>query len=345
MYSKIIKYKFCPVCGSKLNKYLKNINSISSNNFYVKSIIKDFKLNQKDSKKFRIKECLNCKSIYHSNWFDNISSNNIFNVVYGQHHYGWNRYYKNTKTNSKKTNKILNKDLYNLFFKKNKNIKYAEFNCPFSGLFLEIFNNEYDMQVNFKKLFHKKIVQYFENRQVANTNNYKEKYPESLSDIDTIKNQFISNRKIVEKYLLVDNSSLCWGQNCVSESVNCRSFSQILFDFKTINLNEVDIKKYRFDLFGIFLTLDHTLLPNKIINLAINSSKNVIIHSHINTDISHQHLFSLTKDFIHYLKRKKLYVVDLSKILFREKYENIKDNEMIILCSKERSLIDKIKIN
>ena len=48
---------------------------------------------------------------------------------------------------------------------------------------------------------------------------------------------------------------------------------------KVVNAEEIN-KAHKFDL-GIFHTLDHTHQPNKILNLALNLSKFVIVYCHV----------------------------------------------------------------
>ena len=95
-------------------------------------------------------------------------------------------------------------------------------------------------------------------------------------------------------------------------------------------------KKIKFDLFGIFHTLDHTFQPKKIFNYALDNSKYVIVYCHINPELEKQHLFSLTKKFFLYLKKNKIYFKDLTNII--DKKYNVP--EMYFLCSKNRKLIN-----
>ena len=115
------------------------------------------------------------------------------------------------------------------------------------------------------------------------------------------KKNFIS--KTASKYLFVDNSSLCWGQNDNYKSVNSKSFASEMFDLKILDISSKP-EKIKIDLFGIFLTLDHTFEPYKTLNFALDISKYVIVYCHVGSKLNKQHLFSLTKDLVHYLNKK-----------------------------------------
>ena len=69
-----------------------------------------------------------------------------------------------------------------------------------------------------------------------------------------------------------------------------------MFDSETFDIDE-DKSKIKFDLFGIFHTLDHTFEPKKVLKFALDLSKYVIVYCHVNENLSKQHLFTLTRDF------------------------------------------------
>ena len=85
-------------------------------------------------------------------------------------------------------------------------------------------------------------------------------------------------------------------------------------------------------LFGIFLTLDHTFEPYKTLNFALDISKYVIVYCHVGSKLNKQHLFSLTKDFLHYLNKKNVYTLDLTNEIDK-KYTS---PELYFLCSRKK---------
>ena len=96
-----------------------------------------------------------------------------------------------------------------------------------------------------------------------------------------------------------------------------------------------------FDLFGIFLTLDHTFNPHAILKFALKNSKFVIIQAHIDPELGRQHLFSITKDFPKFLKDMGIFSVDLTKLIKKD----MLGKEIYMLATnykKYKKVIDKI---
>ena len=110
-------------------------------------------------------------------------------------------------------------------------------------------------------------------------------------------------------------------------------------DIDIINFNSYK-KKLNFDLFGIFHTLDHTFEPKKIFNFAIRNSKYTIVYCHIDENLEKQHLFTLTKNFLKYLKKRKIYYIDLTEKIKK----NYKTKELYFICSTNKKLMNKFKI-
>ena len=102
-------------------------------------------------------------------------------------------------------------------------------------------------------------------------------------------------KKNTKKYLITDNSKLGWLYNDNYKSVNSRVFANEVFDIKISSIEEK--KKYNFDLFGLFHTLDLTFQPKKILDFAINNSKYVIVYCHINKNLETTFIFIYKKIF------------------------------------------------
>jgi len=302
------KYNRCIFCNSKNLQISKNQSYI--NNFYLKSIISDFKLSESFFKKMKVYECKSCHIIQNNPWFDENFCRRIYSNVYGQHHRAWtnliNYIKKRNKPNHGKLFSILNKNL--------KIKTYAEFNSPFMGIFFNFFDKEIrkKSRVDF---FYKNILYYLTSRQVAGLSKSIQNKSKSLSQkalnyINNFKNKNI--RENTKKYLFVDNSILSWGQNDNYNSVNSKSFATEFFNMK---ISDIKKPQKKIDLFGLFHTLDHTFEPKKIFNFAIENSKCVVVYCHVDERLNKQHLFSITKDFLKYLKKKKINFLDLTNYI------------------------------
>ena len=81
-----------------------------------------------------------------------------------------------------------------------------------------------------------------------------------------------------------------------------KSYSQELFDLQLLQL-DYD-KKYKFDLFGIFHSLDHTSEPNKLLNFALKIVNFIVYCHNQKNGVTKQHKFSITEQFLEYLNKK-----------------------------------------
>ena len=327
--NKFKKYNKCVYCGSK--KIKKEKKQYFPDNFYLKAITSDLSISKKEFQKMKVYKCSNCFILQNNPWFTESISHKIYSNIYGQHNKGWSNLISFLK-NGKQPN---HGRLFELLKKRIKIENYAEFNSPFMGLFLDFFSKEYKKSKIFYNQVMHNIIGYLTSRQVAGKTKKSQKLSIAKSKNFFDKITYLKNKNFVKKrinkYLFVDNSSLCWGQNDNYKSVNSKSFASEMFDLKILDISK-NYEKIKIDLFGIFLTLDHTFEPNKTLNFALDISKYVIIYCHIDPKLNKQHLFSLTKEFLKYLNKKKIYTIDLTDKI-EKKYTS---PELYFLCSRKK---------
>jgi len=321
-------YKVCIFCKSKKRKKLSQ--QTFKDNFYLKAIRNDLSLTISKLKKMKVYECQNCKLIQNDPWFSESYSRKIYSNIYGQHNRSWSNlinFVKNGKTPD-------HGELFSILQKNIKIRKYAEYNSPFMGIFLNFLKFESKRKrISFMDLFNS-TVNYLNSRQVAgkSKNIQKSSFIKSKKYINIIrklKKNYLKKKR-VQKYLFVDNSNLSWGVNDNYKSVNSRALASELLDLEIKSFDHKSKKKI--DLFGIFHTLDHTFEPKKVLDYALKISKYTIVYCHISQNLSKQHLFSLTKNFLKYLNNKKIYTIDLTSRI-KKKY---KSPELYFLCSKKK---------
>jgi len=329
-------YIKCIYCKSKNLK--KEKNQYLKENFYTNAIKSDLKISKNIWNKIKSYKCQRCKIIQNSPWFTESTSRKIYSNIYGQHNRSWTNLIK-----------FLNRgivpnhgSLYEILNKKIKIKNYAEFNSPFMGLMLNLFKDEYKENNLFYKNIFSNTINYLTSRQVAGKNKYYQRLSSGiakkyLKKCDNLKKKNLI-KKTKNKYLFLDNSSLCWGQNDNYKSVNSKSFASELLDLRILDLDKNN-ESIKFDLFGIFHTLDHTFEPSKILNFALNNSKYVIVYCHIDEQIEKQHLFSLSKEFLSFLNKKKIYTLDLTNKINKQ----FSSPELYFLCSKKKQLLNKFK--
>ena len=330
-------YNSCIFCNSK--KLKKEKQQHSPKNFYVKAIISDLNLTREKFNKIKVFRCLKCNNLQNNPWFDEQTANKIYSNIYGQHNKSWTNLINFSRNKKNSPHGKLFK-----FLKKNINIKnYAEFNSPFMGIFLDFFQEEYKDSPRFRKNIFNDALTYLSSRQVAGKSkkfkqiSLKTSY-NSLNKLNKIKKKNLLKTR-VKKHLFIDNSSLCWGTNDNYRSVNSKSLAIELFDLKIQDIRD-KVKNDNIDLFGIFLTLDHTFEPKKIFDKALSISKYVLVQCHVGTTINKQHLFMFTEEILDYLKNNGIYSYNLNQII-KKKFNS---PELYFLCSKKKKLIMDIKI-
>ncbi len=331
------KYDKCIFCNSKKFK-IEKIQQ-SKINFYVRSIISDLNLKLNDFKKIRTYKCQNCFILQNNPWFKEEISQKIYSNIYGQHNRNWS----NILNFVNKGIKPDHGDLYKLLKKRIKIKNYAEFKTPFMGLMLDFFFEEYKKDSSFLKEYFNLIIKYLTSRQVVDQPKKTKKLSISKGAKILKKISYLRRnnhkKKIVEKYLFLNNSNLSWGQNDNYKSVNSISLaSEFIND---LNLRQLDIneRKPKFDLFGIFHTLDHTFEPKKILNYALDVSKYVVVYCHNDKELNRQHLFSFTKEFLKYLGSNKIYTFELNDLINKD----FKSPELYFICSRKKKNIEYLK--
>ena len=323
----IQRYNKCVYCGSDNLRLYKKQNF--THNFYTNAIKNDLGLTDNFFKKFKVYNCKNCNVMQNNPWFSKKVSFKIFNQIYGQHNRNWsnviNFFQSGTKPDHGKLFDIIEKNI---------SIKnYCEFNVPFMGLMMDFFDKEYDKNLNFYKNIFDCSLNYLSSRQVVGlrkfTRNKKQlEAKKYLDKLNKLKNKKYLKKKI-KKSIVIDNSYLSWLYNDNYKSVNSRSLASELFDIEIENLDFIKNSK-KYDLFGIFHTLDHTHQPKKILNYALNNSRYVLIYFHSDENLEKQHLFTFTDKFIPYLKKNNIFCKDLTL----EIDKNFKSKEIYVLCSK-----------
>lgn len=93
-----------------------------------------------------------------------------------------------------------------------------------------------------------------------------------------------------------------WGSNCVRYGASCRYFARTVLDAHVIPINEADRTGLpRFDLIGIFNSLDHTTFPMDVIRRCLGLAEHVLIVTHHATLAGKQHWFAFSDDFAAWL--------------------------------------------
>lgn len=100
------------------------------------------------------------------------------------------------------------------------------------------------------------------------------------------------------RYLLTKNSTLGWGSNCVRYGGSCRYFSHLVLDAPPLPFDEVYRQRsHRFELIGIFNSLDHIGEPMGVIRRALDIADHVLLVTHQARRAGNQHLYAFSDNF------------------------------------------------
>jgi len=321
-------YHYCSFCNSKNLKKLNSRNSNFSQNFYEEAISNDLNFNLKIIKKKNLYECKVCKIIQHKIWFDEKTAWKIYSIIYGQHNRSWENYIK-----FKKFLKLPDHgDLFNFLNRNFKIRSYGEYNSPFMGLFLNFFFKEVENKKNIKLLLDANE-KYLVSRQVAGYSKIKKKNKmlnakKLLKKVIKLKSKINSNTK---KTLFIDCSCMLWGANDNYKSIDSKALASQIFDLDIAKFDEYNEKK-KFDLFGIFHSLDHTFNSKKILDFALNKSNYVVVYCHVSKKLNSQHKFTFTEKFLKFLNSKNINVINLNSMINKSQT----NDELYFLCSRKK---------
>ena len=190
-------------------------------------------------------------------WFDSATSRQIYSTIYGQQNKGWNQIldFINRK------NKKYHGNIYENIISKLNVKKYAEYNRPLTGIYNELIYRD-KSKFKYLKSFFNSIIELNKTKQVAGktTNEIlkiQKIYFKKLLKFTTLKNKFLIKNKI-QNFLITDNSAVSWGENDNYKSINSRALSREFFDLKILDIDKAEKNDLEYDLFGFFLSLDHS---------------------------------------------------------------------------------------
>ena len=262
----------CPVCGSSERKSSENSSDTQKGNEYLKSLSDYLKIDLYQMlKMMKSYHCQNCSSEYCDPWISPDISNLLYSQMYGRHRDGWLKYNDWVKNNFQNEEKFIEKLT---IFKIIKNFlgtidSYAELNCPFQGLF------PYFSSLKFKKS------ENYTGNIFKNFEKMKQIFNSSLSGFSPMQIEDpILDDYPNKNFLILEPSSMFWGDNCSSQNLSCHNVATSLFNVKKLYLNELERNELKLDVFASYSNIDHLMDPMKTIEKMTNISKIVILTLH-----------------------------------------------------------------
>jgi hypothetical protein len=136
------------------------------------------------------------------------------------------------------------------------------------------------------------------------------------------------------RYLLTRDTSIGWGSNCVRFGASCRYFAHKVLGATVLPMHEVHgSNSYRFDLIGIFNSLDHTAFPMDVVRQSLQMADHVLLVTHHAKHAGKQHLFAFSDEFMGWLAKS---LPDISAEYLQSSADPGEQNGNYILLSRRK---------
>jgi hypothetical protein len=288
--------------------------------------------------KILVYQCNDCQSYWCDPWLDDLSSSQIFIKGSPDHIAAWLNFDRWLSRPDSNTTLIATASLYKILKERIGFIgSYAEYGCPFFG-FLLLFRSVEINQSERINIFANSSIRSSDKRHNLAWRIYNNLSKLSLAATTAYHklrlllhggNRISRDLKLEEvpkkKFFLPNQSTICWGANCVRYGNTCTYFASTVLNADTIFLKE-KVDHAKFDLLGIFNILDHTNDPMKVITNGLRLANNIIIATHQSDTAGKQHLFAFHKSFPDYLSRAlgdRFFVDDISNLVSKDNYNFI----------------------
>ncbi len=251
-------------------------------------------------------ECVRCGTYYLDPWFPRTLAASLFVTSSPDHIAGWSAFWQWIEYDrSLDLERELPSNIYVDLHKKIGGItSYAEFGCPFQGFFMRLV----PMDEGTKPIarFACSLTRLPDTRwptmiRIHHTLNRMKDIVFVLG-LKTLRlkrslRRVIPHVRIVDlptrRVLLTEDSHLRWGANCTQFGQSCRFFASSSLGVDVLPLDAATKHPAeRFDLIGIFNSLDHSPDPLKVLQKCLTISRNVVISGHRHHEAARQHAFA-----------------------------------------------------
>jgi hypothetical protein len=330
-------HPFCPFCKShdRVRSNLKSTGSGKKTNHYLYILFKSAGIDVGSAlERMTLWECGACQTLWYDPWLrlDFIASG--YGYLSGRHKLGWDMvraYHGNLPFSyvfSRRRLVDLLLALMPVFS------RYAEVNCPFTGLLFEIQNRrvlDFDEE---KAVLGEKInnlrTLYGSNSILQNNVSAAEKW--SQLTIPSPQGPLAA----LERVLIEVPTPMYWGRSCNFSGANCHAVAQDLFVDAVMDFEFAESQSSHFDAMGLFLTLDHFVDPMRVLDKALSLSEIVVISTHAWGWTAAQHLYNLGLGFSDIMRAQGVSVVDISAHVTERSLH--KDHDRYFLLSRTRDL-------
>lgn len=271
----------------------------------------------------KVFQCLNCHTFYCDPWVSQEVASRVFTSGAPDHIAGWGNFEHWISSSNLNSVERANLKLYRLIEKKIGRLSsYAEFGCPFQG-FLLLFKAREETPVERMELFAKAMRREPDMRwtKLTKLHHAATRWANSLvmgyHRLRAIKESLRSGQANVvdhekegslpaSRFLLTQDTTRAWGNNCVRYGASCRYYAGEVLNADVLPFDEAAKEvacgvRERFDLLGIFNSLDHTSDPVKVIRRGLAMARHIVVATHHASYAGKQHQYAFDERFPQWL--------------------------------------------
>ena len=327
---KLLKFSKCPVCKSPNFKAAKS----GYKNMYSEQISQEYKIEEYQLiRLLKNVQCINCGLIYKKQWFNEKTSNIIFNKIVPVHPKGWDIKAKKFNLNYFKKKLVL----LRLLVEKNKKLEINKTNRELISIADSLTakdKNEKKIKnkliVSIKRKEFKKIVFYvnkikdcfsspeeFKRFRGFNSVSLREHTQTIIGKLENLSeigcplwgNLNVMSKKNIQCSFIKGRSSQFWGYKCKKNNSICHN----QLNKKIVKYNKIPQFKKKIDYLGAYLYLDHVIDPVNFIKKIFKFSNSLgIILERSSTGVPVQHFTGWNINSIKYLANKFNKNIDFS---------------------------------
>lgn len=312
-------YPTCPVCGGGERE---RAECPGSANRYVRAVERVTDLCAAEfAERIHTWRCVTCHAVFCDPWLSATAAAQLYGVGFSQHVNGWRTFYGHLGAGAGGDDPCDTVEPLAGFLREAAAPLecYAELNCPFSGLLPYFARREDPARLERRRWRRARAWIGLGQRHPPAAGRALRRVAGHVARRGGARGREAAGPARPSRVpgvpatrrLLVAQSSLCWGTNCVAQGVTCHAVSAGLLDAPVITLEDARREGLRFD--AVLLTnLDHFFEPMALLEYFLASARLVLIAGHASGRFSRQHLFCLPPDFDVYLRRLGHRAVDLS---------------------------------
>jgi hypothetical protein len=326
------RYPECVVCGSpERTPYPLSFQS----DRYVRAAARSVGVAEKtffDS--LEGQKCKSCGALYFDPWLSARFQKELYENLYPQHNVGWDTFWSTVRNPEGVS---LDADGYEMIREKIPSLRtYAELGCPFAGFLPYLSLKEYRFRskkfwdypgtyavdtpigkhprikgnrINLERVG-RSIAQSFNRSQLMRVFTLKRLIKRSLIRLKMVHE---SRSHGVNCYYIRHDSTILWGKNCKSLGIDCRTAAEKVFGIQILDFEDIQTEKIRFDLVGIFNSLDHFKNPLRLLRRLFEFTDYVYIEGqHSQAGPGKQHLYFLEEETVRTLP-ELLHVAEAAK--------------------------------